>query len=174
MLAYDPTVQAAATRAAQDFNAYQTATALTPRPTFAPNPFPTPLPTPTFAIGMIVDGICRHRVHPGEIQIESCWHTQVNGTWILVGAGFDGVTPDDIHGARADEVNWRGQIWVCTEPCGDPMAAQLYPAPRPDLHISAVDGPRITLAARDPSVPDLFIFDISTLQWIPPLPTPTP
>jgi hypothetical protein len=61
-----------------------------------------------------------------------------------------------------------GLIWVCSEPCHVPYPDEVYAAPHPDLHIIAVDGPRITLAARDPTVPDTFVFDITTFQWVNP------
>jgi hypothetical protein len=166
---------AVATAASQRYHAHQTAVALTPSAT--PNlnwVSPTPEPIATMGVGLISDIACCHRVHFAAPSFSSCWHTNVNGAWILVGSGQEGTTEYDVQHGAAGPVDVHGLIWVCPEPCVAPYPNQLYPAPRPDLHITAVDGPRITLASRDPAVHDLFVFDISTLQWLTPAPSPVP
>jgi len=172
MLAYNPTVQAIATAAVQNFTARQTAEALTPTETMPPAvPTDIPAPTPTLGIGLITDTRCAPRVHKGEPTFDSCWHTQVNGNWVRVGAGYYGFSPADIR--PGERVDWQGLVWVCTEPCDVPMPDQIYPAPRPDLHITAVNGAEVTLASRDPAIHSTALFNVLTHQWVPPLPSPT-
>jgi hypothetical protein len=165
----DPTIEAAVTAAAQRYYTHQTAVALTPSP--APDlsyESPTPEPTATMGVGMITDTWCWSPVHFGAPTFQSCWHTNVNGAWILVGSGYEGTSEAQVQQGAAGPADLHGLIWVCPEPCVVPYSNLLYPAPRPDLHIIAVDGPRITLAARDPAVPDTFVFDITTRQWVNP------
>lgn len=162
-LAYDPAIQAIATAASQRVSAHQTAIALlTPTPTRIPQPTWSPQPTPTLGAGLISDNGCVYPVHSGAPMFPSCWHTRVAGSWFFVAAGSQGDGIDQPI---------QGLLWVSTQPYPhNPKGSdqQFYPAPRPDLHITAVDGPRITLAARDPTVPDTFVFDISTFQWVNP------
>lgn len=164
-LAYDPTVQAIATAARRLAEADMTAIALTP--TQPPQPTSTVAPTPTLGVGVISDDGCIYPPSHAQPMFPSCWHTIVNGNWFFVAAGHEG---DE----RLSTLH--GLFWVCPEPCqgGYPLLDQLYPAPRPDLHITAVDGARITLASRDPAVHDPFVFDIATFQWITPAFTPAP
>ncbi len=159
---------AVATTAAQRYYAHQTAIALTPIPPTEVWIPPTPEPTATMGVGMISDVACGSPVHFAAPTFSSCWHTQVNGAWILVASGEEGTTEYDVQQGAAGPADVHGLLWVCPEPCGAPHSNLLYPAPRADLHITAVDGPRITLAARDPAVHDTFIFDITTLQWVSP------
>lgn len=174
-LAYDPTTQAAATAAIQHITAYQTLTALTPSATIAFVPLEIPVPRPTFGVGLITDTRCSPPVHRGEPRIESCWHTTINGTRLLVGTGYEGFGPTETYpNTKGEHVSWRGLLWLCTEPCADPMPEQLFQAPRPDLHITAVNGALVTMQARDPQVATTWTYNITTQQWTPPLPTQSP
>jgi hypothetical protein len=170
----NPTVQAVLTIASQQLAAHQTAVALTPRPPTATWIPQTPEPTPTIGVGMVADTGCTFPRYFRGPEFPSCWYTNINGAWILVGSGHEGTSEDDIAHGAAGPADLHGLIWVCPEPCWAPEPDHLYPAPRPDLHIIAVDGPRITLASRDPTVPDTFVFDITTRQWVPPAPSPVP
>lgn len=162
-----PAIAAAVTAASERFDAHQTAVALTPIPPTEVWIPPTPEPTATMGVGMMTDTGCTFPRHFAAPFFTSCWHTNVNGAWMLVGSGQEGTSQPIQKGMGGD---LHGLIWVCTEPCygPDPQPNQLYPAPRPDLHITAVDGARITLASRDPAVPDIFVFDIVTHQWVNP------
>lgn len=165
-LAYDPTVQAVATAASERASVYETAIALTPTPMTQPTW--SPQPTPTLGLGMISDNGCVYPTHPGKPSFSSCWHTNVAGTWFFVAVGSQG---DGI------EQQVQGLLWVSAQPYPhNPKGSdqQFYLAPRPDLHITAVDGARITLASRDPAVSDTFFFDLATRQWVTPGPSPVP
>jgi hypothetical protein len=158
----NPIHAASATEAAQNAATYRTATALTPMITQPPW---TPEPTPTLGLRLITDLNCWSAVHPGAALFDSCWETDISGTRIHVGAGYRGESLDH---------SLQGLLWVCPEPCIFPSPDQLYTAPRADLHIIAVNGVLVTLASRDPSIRDSFVFDLATDQWVSLTPGPAP
>ncbi len=118
----NPIHAAGATAAVERYNAYSTATVLTPT---IPDPVWTREPTPTLGVGMITDTACWSPVEPGKELFDSCWETSVAGRWIVVGVGYKG---GGMAGPRV------GLIWVCPEPCHVPYPDEVYPAPRPPYH----------------------------------------
>ncbi len=155
----DPTNAAAATVAVQEYNNLLTRTALTP--TITAGPTETDVPTATPGVGLITDSFCIRALHGGMPRFPSCWEARVNNQWILVGGGQFG---------GDSEAHLQSVILVCPGPCYRPDEGTIYPTPHNVLEarIANVSGTLVTVVARDPAIPDSFVFDLATAQWVAP------
>ncbi len=155
----NPTYAAAATVAAQEAVVLETRFALTP--TITAGPTETDVPTATPGMGLIADTDCIPPLHSGMPRFPSCWEARVNNQWILVGGGqFSGDS----------EAHLQSVILVCPGPCYRPDEGTIYPTPHNVLEarIASVSGTLVTVVARDPAIPDSFVFDLATAQWVAP------
>jgi len=142
----DPTIVAAVTAASVQYDAYQTAIALTPSATAGPTE--TTAPTRTPGTGMIDDQHCFPPLHGGASGFPSCWEAGVPGAWVLVAGGTRGSPGDPDNQVRSI-------ILICPEPCGFPASRNaIYETPRNvrEVKILAVAGNRVTFAPRDPAL----------------------
>ena len=152
-----PENAAAATQAVQQYHELQTRTALTP--TEPPPPTIQEPPTPTLGMGQITDSDCMERVYSSGPHFPSCWETQINGQWWLVGGGQVGGNT---------ETPLQSIIIVCPERCYDPTTGTIYETPSNvlEVRIATISGPLVTVVPRDPARPERFFFDLLTRQWV--------
>jgi hypothetical protein len=163
--------QVAETQIAATYEALQTRAALTAAPTRTPGPPPI-YPTPTLRMGWI--GGCTPK-NSLDSQCLSGWREVINGEVVTVYSGMEGRLGDPMQGLIMVSVLRR--------------SFEIYntPVKAGPVRIVAVDGMLITLATVDLRTPGvvetpwatqtpgtLFVFDLTTRQWVPPSPPPSP
>ena len=162
------THQAFATRNAQRLSQVRTEVALTPT---EPRPTLGPWPTPTVRLGMH-ECVNANTMDP---QMANCWIGVVNGEFMGVAGGFEGSFDDPNQGLV---MVFHGRLFSSTDP-----TTEIYRTPQRigPVRIVSVNGTLFTLAPIDFSTPGavltpwatqtpgiLFIFDLSTRQWVNP------